>query len=325
MKKIYLLFILIYLLPGCKKTSPEILPEEENPQTEIPGSEDPDGEYTIIDGVKYDNQRVSIPEETNLVYENYLFCNRLDTMYVADSTHNLSWSVLVPESESVKAEWKIDAEIPIITSEKKFWLQNEKLWRYIFSAKIADEPVSGKGKLQIEITNETTGESLLRDLNLEVNLNKVSNDFNWVDFGMSKDEVRNLEVHRYKVVTLRDYDEWVELLPTVATLPITKFFNNGRTAYEFEDGKLVSISEFVPGKTNLYNNGPREYITEILKGLHIEGWPNYHYDSVNGSYTLLEPYSWQYNGLKITLSTTKAFHLDGELQPCTSLTFEKVE
>src|SRR5690606_12675812 len=176
-------------------------------------------------------------------------------------THNLSWSVLVPESESVKAEWKIDAEIPIITSEKKFWLQNEKLWRYIFSAKIADEPVSGKGKLQIEITNETTGESLLRDLNLEVNLNKVSNDFNWVNFGMTKDEVRDLEVHRYKVVTLRDNHDWVELLPTVAVLPITKFFSNGRTAYEFEDGKLVSISEFIPGTKNQYN-GPRQFISE---------------------------------------------------------------
>ena len=329
MKKHHLIILLAgLLLTGCKKDSHDVDPKDPN-ETGLPAKEEPDNDesdgFIVFDGLKYDNQRVSIPDDLSIVFNNRLFVNRIDTLFVLDSTYTLSWSILVPEEQSVSADWTIDYGIPITTVEKKYWYQDQRVWRYVFQAKLDNAPLSGSGILKIVMKNESTGESISRGFDIDVRVETIENDYNWVDFGMPKDKVKELEALRYNFLTHYRDHPWKEILPTVGVLPAAKYFNGGQTAYEFVDGRLSSISEFIPGITNWYNNGPREPISQILNTLHIKGWPRYQYDDQSGRYTLLEPYSWVYNGLKITLSTDKEFHLNGEPAKCTSLTFEKAE
>jgi len=318
MKRILTLLLpLVLLVISCKKKE-IISPTDENDETES-------GVY-MFNGEKFDNQRVSIPEAKDVTINNTLYVSKFDSTFVADSTSNLTWTVLVPENESVKAEWIFELDAPFLKSEKKFWHSTERIWRYVFSVNLNDPRIQGRGKLTINMLNEVTGEAITRDYFVTVNLNVDETDVNTVRFGMSKEEVQRREWGwlNYEKPDIGRF--WGEFMPNVAYLNYTRkwFDSQGFLTYEFRDNKLIRVTEFDMDNWTHYAQC-EHCLNKILKQLNIDDTIVLEKDERGMSLPLSNKYSWVVGNVRMSIDPDHEYLLNGEMKKRLSLVFERVE
>lgn len=324
MKRLLILIcVSVFFVTSCKKSDNHVKPIEEDQFQEE--EEIDDGSF-IFYGQRFDNERVSIPDAQDVNIKNSLFISRIDTTFVADSVQqNLTWTVLVPENESVKAEWTFELDSPLLKTEKKYWYPEEKIWKYVFSVNLANPDITGSGRLLVSLINEATGEVISRDYNVTVELDVVKTDINSVSFGMSKEEVKALELARASYEKPYARMEWGEYLPNFAYIAFTaKWLNGGISTYEFKDDKLFRVTEFDYYTYLGWYTNPT-LVESILRNLKIKEVPELPIDPETRGLKLEKPISWIYNGLRITVDPAREYHIDGEPKKMFAIVFEPAE
>lgn len=314
-----LLIAAAFTVVACKKENDVDPIEQEEVGQE--NEQEEDGVFTF-QGEKFDNQRVSIPETKDINIVNTLYVSRLDSTFVPDSTYNLTWTILVPEEESVKAEWSFELDAPFIKTEKKYWHSEERIWRYVFNVNLSDPNITGSGKLTLSMLNEKTAEVITRDYNVKVDLAVEKTDVNCVNFGMNKSEVKERELGWNLTNPRQIFHSWGEYLPNVSYMAFTgKWLMGGICTYEFENNKLVRVTEF-DNYTHLgWYNSP-ETLFNLFRKLHLQKLPELQIDPITRSTQLEEPISWEYNGLRITVDPAREYHIDGEPKKKFAVIFE---
>lgn len=308
MKYFSLLLILILLIAGCKKSSQLIDPNDENRienENQVP-DEGYDSEtkeiFKTVEGIPYDNQRVSIPARTELNYFTNLYITLLDTIYRTQSG-KIEWSILVPEKDSVSARWDVDAEIELKLSHNIKWIYNEQMWRYTFIAEIDKVTRSGSADVMVVLTNHTTDEVILRSTKVNVILELNISDINGARFGNTKSEaITNIQNYFQKINEFKP--TWDELLPNVGFLPFNKYFGNNGTTYEFEGDRLVRVTEVGQWFSHPDSVVYTRRLEGVLNRFKCDKQPEL-IDYGHGRMILKSPISWHYNGLKLTFSERK--------------------
>ena len=322
MKKKYLLiFFACFIFGGCKKSGSELDPDDTRKVENLDEKESDDvaSEYDIIDGVKYDNQRVSVHDGEEITFVTNVFETLVDTIYRTQAGY-IEWSILVPENDSISAEWKVESGIELRLSQKKKWIFSEQMWAQTFTAVINKVSKSGSADLGIKLTNHTTKKEIFRSIKVRVQIEVTESELNGAFFGNGKQETIG-KVQAYFQNKDGFKPEWDELEPNVGYLPLSKFGGIG-TTYEFESGKLKKITEIgswtSSPDTLLWVNRFMYKINGITPNNVIIQYVDHGY----GRYTLAGPVKWRFNGLLIGLEERR-YVIDGVEGRGVALVFEK--
>jgi hypothetical protein len=274
---------------------------------------DPPG-TVYVDGIAYDAEGISRGPEGTYAIATNMYISKIDTSWNTDSTV-ISWSIMVPENENVTARWQIASGFSYRTKEKKVWNYPKQKWIYTYTLDL-DKKVPAFGEIKMTFSNDITKEVLERKFILALELKKHFFDVYRTSFGMTKDEVRTNEMQRVNDAGI-PHLTWNELLPTVATGGIARVWG-GSVTYEYNEGKLVLVSE-----ATLYrpNGGSLSNLNHVLEFLKAPGRPKVSWPTPE-TMLIEEPYSWDYEGLKITLQKREYF-FNGETIKANALTYEK--
>lgn len=290
MKHLLLSLMILTCLASCKKELDKL---NTNPNTAT----------TDESGVNYVDNVSSLEAEYIFPFETYY--SQIDTS-INQASYDLPVYALVDEGDSVQVTWNTNGLTPILFNYLKQWQPSIQKWKVTSSLQFNRNSTGGRRRIDRTVKFLKSGIAVTRSTTINITKTTKTLDFGRVNFGMSKEEVKDNELKKF----IDKYGEefftkWNEITPSIAYIGRTSFLHVGSypfTCYEFSEGKLIKISEVTDPDIGIDVQG--QYAKSIKQIAEKLGYVGNFLKPVSGAvevYNLELPKSWVKNGFKYTI------------------------
>lgn len=283
MKRTLVLSLILLSAAACKKNDKGIEPDPLN-SSEV-----------------FDQDGISAFDDKNIeVVTNY---TKIDTFYT-NATFDIGISAKVPDGDSAIFKFTVYNYPVNITRFSSQWDAKEKY-------KIAQSDfdldllsLAGSVPVTASVTYLKTGVSRTKKAQVNITNKTSSFDLFNVNFGMTKEAVKTSESKRLGLTEDKILG-WLESSAQTGYLGKSSLFSkstrysiSGSTYYEFEDNKLVRISEIIDKKAeNFQNKDEYNVVKSLFTRLGASKIPVEYAPATNTTTYAQEAVSWTKNGI----------------------------
>ena len=283
MKRTLVLSLILLSAGACKKNEKGIEPDPLN-STEL-----------------FDQDGISAFDDKNIeVVTNY---TKIDTFYT-NITSDIGISAKVPDGESAIFKFTVYNYPVNITRFSSQWdtKGKYKIAQSDFDLDLVS--LAGSVPVTASVTYLKTGVSRTKKAQVNITNKTSSFDLFNVNFGMTKEAVKTSESKRLNLTEDKNLG-WLESSINAGYLGKSSLFSkstrysvSGATYYEFEDDKLIKVSEIIDKNAeNFQNQGEYNAVKSLFTRLGAGKIPVEYAPATNTTTYAKAPVSWTKNGI----------------------------